>query len=581
MNPNPNSRLIERLLYFTAGILAPALQVQLSLALGFLLCLPVSYFYQAQNRSDLVVENPSLILIGLGLSLTCFLIGNFLHQTFNIRKQISLRRGAWIVLIAWFIACSISATVYLLAGFPDPGKVESLSLARRVVDSYYESVSGFGTAGTSILKSVEIFPKSLLLWRTLTQWIGGMGIAYLAITLLKKFSVSRSEIINSEIESPNQLEFQNEDEARSSGWRFLLVYGSFTLVACGLLYLSGSYFRVTPYTHWYDNFYDSINFALSAMATGGFAVYDSSAGLPVAGLAGNTLGGLQNPVSEWILGIFMLLGGTNFVLWFGVLFESKIKNLWKNTELKVYLGFITVLTLAIWFILAKNSYSPIWDDLRFAFFNVSTVLSTTGLVNQDFTKWPIEAQGLLFSGYLIGGCVGSTAGGLKFNRFLVMLKYSWVQTKNLIFGRNQSYFSIDGVTYNDRSAGIILINMILYFLIFMFGAIVLMLTSSTIHLVDGTTVATNLETAFTATIANLGGIGPAAFGGVAQAGPVGNYFAFSEISKIVMMGMIFIGRIGVLSILMLFITQRGQQKLYNSTATQEVESDSVLLQMEI
>ncbi len=563
-----NPHFLERLLYFMAGILSPALQVQLSLALCFLICLPVSYFYGAQNRPDLVQENPNLILIGLGLSLSCFLVGNFLHQTISIRKHINLQRGAWIVLVAWLIACSISATVYFLAGFPDPQNVESMTVFRRLVDSYYESVSGFGTAGTSILKSVEIFPKSLLLWRTLTQFIGGMGIAYLAITLLKHFAVSRAEIINSEVESPNQMEFESEEEARVSGWRFLVVYCSFSMVACGLLYISGIFFRATPYQNWYDNLYDSVNFALSALATGGFSVYDTGVGLP---LAGGGPGGLQNTFSEWILAVFMLLGGTNFVLWFGVLFEGKVQTLFKNLELKSYLSFIFILTVTIWGILAKNNFASTGDDLRYAFFNVVTVVSSTGLVNQDFTKWPIEAQGLLFSGYLVGGCVGSTAGGLKFERFLVMLKYAWIQTRNLIFGRNQTFFSIGGATYSDRSSGIILLNMILYFSIIMIGSIILLLTNTTIYLIDGSIVQTTLETALTASIANLGGIGPAAFGGVAQSGPVGNYFAFSEISKIVMMGLIFIGRIGVLSILMLFITQRGQYKLRSGTTLADVE----------
>lgn len=582
MNPNSYKSFVDKLLDFIAGILAPSLQVQITLFVGFLFCLPVSYFYKFQDRPDLVPENPNLILIGLGLSLSCYLIGNLIYQLFDINHHISLRRGAWIVFISWFIACSISAILYFLAGFPDPINVDSMSIGRRIVDSYYESVSGFGTAGTSILKSVEIFPKSLLLWRTLTQWIGSMGIAYLAITILKKFAVSRSEIINSEIETPNQIEFHSDEDARQSGWRFLIVYASFTMVAFALLYVSGAFFRYGPYLHWYDNFFDSLNFALSAVSTGGFAVYDSSVGLPASGLGSQIIGGLQNPVSEWILAVFMLLGGTSFILWYSALFEGKIKKLWQNLELKSYLGFVVIVTGILWLILEQNhTYLNIFENLRYAFFNVATIVSTTGLVNQDFTKWPIQAQGLLFSCYLVGGCVGSTAGGLKFNRFLVMFKYAYIQTKNLIFGKNQSNFALDGVLYNERSAGIILLNMILYFLIFMAGTVILLLSSSSITLPNGVTQNLNLEAAFTATIANLGGIGPAAFSSVVQAGPVGNYYAFSSLGKIAMMILIFIGRIGVLSILMLFITQRGQRQLYNSTPTKDLDSDRALLKIEM
>jgi trk system potassium uptake protein TrkH len=582
MNPKSSVNHVEKILGFIADILAPSLQVQISLFFGFLVCLPVSYFYQSQNRPDLVPENPNLIWIGLGLSLTCYLIGNLLYQLLDISKHISLRRGAWIVFVSWFFACSISAVLYFMAGFPDPINADSMSIGRRVVDSYYESVSGFGTAGTSILKSVEIFPKSLLLWRTLTQWIGSMGIAYLAITIIKKFSVSRSEIINSEVETPNQIEFHSDEDARQSGWRFLIVYGYFSMVAFALLYISGAYFRLESYSHWYDNFFDSLNFALSAVSTGGFAVYDSSVGLSTYGAGSQIIGGLQNPVSEWILAIFMLLGGTSFVLWYGALFERKLKKLWQNLELKSYLSFIIIVTGILWYILAQNhTYYDIFENLRYAFFSVVTIVSTTGLVNQDFTQWPIQAQGLLFSCYLVGGCVGSTAGGLKFNRFLVMFKYAYIQTRNLIFGKNQTNFTLDGVLYGERSAGIILLNMILYFLIFLAGTVILLLSSSSITLPNGMIQSLNLEAAFTATIANLGGIGPAAFSSVAQAGPVGNYYAFSSLGKIIMMVLIFIGRIGVLSILMLFITQRGQRQLYNSTPTTDLDSDRVLLQMEI
>jgi trk system potassium uptake protein len=545
----------------------PALQIQLSLVIGFGLSLLVSIFYYFLDDARYPAENPYLLLIGLLVSSVCFLLGEFGSKILNFKNHINLRRGAWIVVLAWLFACFISTLIYFLAGFPDPARVHEFSFTRRLIDAFYESLSGFATVGTSILPSVEVFPRGLLFWRTMTQGLGGMGIAFLVVTIWKGFTVNRSEIINSELGTPYQIRLETEKEVVQSGVKFLKVYLFLFLLLAFLLTISGFIFRKENYFSWYDNLYDALNFAISTISTGGFTVYDDSVGLQS--------GGLQNPISEWVIAFFMVFASLNFALWHEFIFKKKWKVFWKSTETKVFFGMITFFTLIIFSILNQQSfYNGTLETLRYSFFNVATILSTTGLANQNFTVWPIQAQGFLFACYLTGGCLGSTAGGLLIHRFLVLYRYTKTQIHNLIYGKNKTWISVDGIKYNDRSAAIVILSMILFYMTFLAGSVLLMMTSYNLVSVTGETSQITLETAFTASLANLGGIGPAAVAGTANAGPVGNYSAFSLAGKVLLGVLMFTGRIGVLSLLMLFITRRGQLRYSKQNVEEQVNFDA-------
>jgi trk system potassium uptake protein TrkH len=215
--------------------------------------------------------------------------------------------------------------------------------------------------------------------------------------------------------------------------------------------------------------------------------------------------------------------------------------------------------------------------LRYAFFNVTSIVSTTGLATSDFTKWPAGAEGLLFICYLVGGMVGSTAGGLKMVRFAVLYKYVVMKIKNLLYGRHKTRFEIDGVLYDEAQVGLIVVNIVLYYLIFLGGAVLIMLTSHHSKLIDGSNTTIDFTSAITASIANLGNIGPAVEIGNINAGPAGNYFAFSEISKIVMCILMMIGRVGVITVLTLFITNNGLSAVTQSIQEQRFDSDEPIL----
>lgn len=551
-----------------------ALQMQISLSIGFALCLAVSYFFLWVNNPVYPMERPDIIVVGLVTSLSCFIVGTLLMRPEH-NMQLSIREGAIIVILTWFIATGISTLVYVLAGFPIPDRVGDFPLLRRIVDAIFESVSGFTTAGGSILPSVEAFPRSLLLWRSTTHLLGGVGIAYLAVTLCSRFRARRAAIINAEAEGPNIMHFNSEEEARNAGFDFLKIYLLLTGIMISLLVIAGVYGRSAPYEHVYENIFDAVNHGFSTMGTGGFGVYDESVGLPIQTNKGVIIGGLENVTAEWIITVFMIIAGSNLSLWYILFFRTKHwKTVMRNTELRSYLAFIAIITTGIWWVLTSNNYySTGLMTFRYAIFNVATIISTTGLGNTNFHLWPAGALGLLFLVYFTGGMVGSTSGGLKFTRFNVLFTFIKIQLQNFLFGRHVTRFSIDGVQYDMKMASLIVVNIILYLMVFLAGAIAILIASPVGILPDGTVRPIDLLTGVTASIANLGNIGPTAALGSIDAGPTGNYFPFSIESKLIMCLLMLIGRVGVFTFMIPFVSAIGIREMSASRGSQVFDAD--------
>ncbi len=380
---------------FLRSILAPALQIQATLGIAFLITFLVSGYYSV-NPHGYPTEQPWIPLLFSFVAFSTGAIGWWLQKIDPPKTSISLRRGSWIVLFVWAIAVTITALYFTISGVPEPNS--TLSFAIKFLNSAYEALSGYTTTGASILPSVEVFPRSLLFFRTLTHWLGGMGIAYIGVTLWKNFTSSREAIINSESESPDVVTYQNNSEARESGLDFLKAYTVLSVILFLLLLTSGAIFRQIPYTNWSDNVFDSITHTFSVMGTGGFSNYNKSAGLPLSEGGQIIPGGLSNTVSEWIIAFFMLFAGMNFSLWYILIFTKKNwTKIRKNLELKAYLAFTFLSTAFIATILAKNHFYPTLEQtLRYSFFNVTTIISTTGLGNWDFVRWPSAAWGTIY-----------------------------------------------------------------------------------------------------------------------------------------------------------------------------------------
>lgn len=566
---------------FLSSILGPALMIQLAPALGFLLTALVSVFFYFANDPRYPHEIPAIPFMFTAINLALFGFGVYIQKKHPPYENISLRRGAWIVCWSWLIACSISSFYFMTYGFPIPARAEEFTFLRQFIDGFYETMSGYTTTGASILPSVEVFPRSLLFWRTLLHWLGGMGIAYMAATLWKNFKSSRQAIINSESEAHEIVYFDSQEEARASGFSFLRAYIVVTGIMFVLMVISGANFRTTPYEKWYENIYDSATHTFSTIGTGGFSTYDTSAGLPKEVKEDGTIiiGGLQNKVSEWILAFFMVFSGVNFSLWYILFFSKKKSPFWKNTEHQVYWAYILMCTAGIAYFLFKNGiYSSIEETLRYAFFNVATVVSTTGLGNWDFVLWPGGAVGLLFICYLIGSMVGSTGGGPKVIRFIISYKHIKRQMTRLIYGSDHGHFVVDGVEYGARRSALVMATVAIYYAIFFIGIILLLVFSEYGTLPDGTQGHLNFGTAAAASIAHLGNIGPGIFYGEGfNIGPAGNYYPFSDTGKVILIVLMYIGRVGVLAMIMLFLKSQGESVFSESVSTVKYDQDKPVL----
>lgn len=520
-----------------------ALHLQLSIFLGLLFSTIIGLIFIANNGFDFSRENLAPTFFGAIIAFVLFVIGHYLHKQIEHDEKIDFKLAVLIVINAWLIASFVSAIVFILAGYPNSPTGEVFGFFRTFTDSFFESMSGLTTTGSSILLEIESLPKSVLMWRTTTHWIGGMGIVYMTITVINNFKYSRFNLINAEVESPEATEFKDEFEARNSGFDFIKIYSLLTLIMFLLLIISGILFRETPYSNWFDNFFDALNHSLTTLGTGGFSHYSQSAGLYTVSESGQIIiGGLQNKVSEWIITIFMFMSGANFGIWYLVFYKRDFKSFFRNIEMRVYIALSLVTSLSIALVLLSAHYDnySVEQALRYSFFSVGSVISTTGLANVDFTLWPIAAVAILFVVYFIGGTVGSTAGGLKVKRFIAFFKNVRNEIRNFTDNNDQfKTVNVDTSKFNRRDMSLISINIAVYFLLFIGGGILILLFDSAF--VDFTS-------ALNASIANLGNIGPTDFYGAINDGPAGGYAGFGIASKWVMIFLMLFGRIGVLNI---------------------------------
>lgn len=525
------------------------------------------FFYQRQNDPRFAIEQPWIFGVWIALSLGAVVLW-YLIKPKELTYYLNLQRGVQIVILAWIIWACISAVVFVLAWFPDPINFSDYSLRQRFVDWIFESISGFTTAWGSILPSVEVFPRSILMWRSMTHFIGWMGIVYMTITILRSLWVNRSEVINAESEWPHIVRYDNDQEAISSGYNFFKVYFMLTCILIVLLTISGWLFRIIPYEKWYDIIFDAINYAFSTMGTGWFGTYDTSAWLWVVQNNIYIIKWLQNTVSEWIIAFFMIFAGMNFGLRYELFFQKNRKLFIRNKELQVFIWIIFVLTIGIvldWK-LDWTSFA-LFDLLRWAFFSVTSIISTTWLANYDFSLRPSSAIWLLLIAYFTWSCVWSTAWWVKILRLIVFVKYAWLQISNLVNDKPFHGINVDGVKYSVDASSIILLNIIIYFMLFLLWGVVLMEVNPIITLLDGTQIANNFTTSFGASIANLGNIWPTPTIDNINLGPSGNYAPLNSSAKLVLSILMLLGRVGVLSLLMLFMDYKAQQHIGHKIET--------------
>lgn len=298
-------------------------------------------------------------------------------------RSVSLREGIGTVFFAWILSAVLSGLPYLFIGALDP------------VSAFFESMSGLTTTGATSIPDLDIIPKSVLFWRSFTHWIGGIGIVVLFVAVLPQMAGNAVYLFNAEVSGFFSSRIM--PRIRSTAVALFYIYLLMTIILVGILAGLGM------------SEYDAVNHAFSAVATGGFSTYN------------NSVAHFQSPAIEFFLGVFMILGGGNFALYYHMT-QVGVKVLWHDVEFRSYIIILAVLTLLITLnIVWVNGFS-LREGLRHAFFQVASFGSTTGYISYDYDTWPAFSKLLLAVTYLVGGCAGSTAGGIKVSRFVVLIK---------------------------------------------------------------------------------------------------------------------------------------------------------------
>lgn len=413
-------------------------------------------------------------------------------------KNIFAREGFFIVAVTWFLISMLGALPFYLSG-----QIPSY------IDAFFETVSGFTTTGASILTDVESMSPSMLFWRSFTHWVGGMGVLVFAFAILSQNGARVSHILRAESPGPTYGKLVSKTKINSQilyGMYILLSVVEFALLVCGGMPA-----------------FDAMLNTFGTAGTGGFGIKNTS------------IGYYNNAYFDYVIGIFMVLFGINFNLYF-LLIRRKFSDAVRNEELRWYLGIIAFSTVTI----AANIlpiYKTIGESIRYAFFQVASIITTTGYATADFGQWPVYSQAVLVALMFVGGCVGSTGGGLKVMRILIMIKTAIKEIRYSLNPRTVSSVVIDEKPI-DRSVVTGVSSYLVTFSLLL--AVSVLLVS-----ISGRDFMTNV----TAVIACLNNIGP----GLGEVGPAGNFSSLSALSKVVLSFDMLAGRLEIFPLLAILI----------------------------
>lgn len=456
-------------------------------ALLMLLPLFVSIYYKENN---LYVYG---IVIGLIL-----LVGTIMTIPKPETKVIYAREGFVIVSLSWILMSFFGALPFVISG-----AIPSF------VDALFETVSGFTTTGASILSDIEALPKSILFWRSFTHWIGGMGVIVFVLAILPKREMQSMHILRAEVPGPTvgKLVSKTTVTARILYiiYTVLTIAEIISLLCCKM------------------PLFDSVTTAFATAGTGGFSVKNTN------------IAAYNNVGAEMVISLFMLLFGINFNLFYLFLIKQ-FKRVFKSEELWTYLGVIVISILLI----SYNIY-PLVENfgtaLRQAGFQVISIITTTGFVTADFAQWPMFSQMILFILMFIGACAGSTGGGLKVGRIIIMVKAAWRELRRAINPKRVKAIKLDNAIIEKD----VVITTSSYFVIYM----LIIGFSSLLISVDNF----DFTTTITAVVTCINNVGP----GFSSVGPIENFADLSDFSKIVLATNMLIGRLEIFPIMILFM----------------------------
>ncbi|MCK5711295.1 MAG: potassium transporter [Hyphomicrobiaceae bacterium] len=455
--------------------------------------LTVGFYYRDQ----------SLIALLLSMGITV-IAGLILYLIFRKAQAevISQREGMAIVAVGWAAVGLFGALPFYLGDG-----------CFTFVDAFFESVSGFTTTGSSILTNIEAVSKGILFWRSFIQWLGGMGIIVFTIAVLPLLGIGGMQLFKAEV--PGPVAERLTPRIRQTAKLLWAVYFLLTVLEAIALKFAGM------------SFFDAVCHSFATMLTGGFSTNNAS------------VGGYNSPAIEWIIIVFMFLAGANFSLHYLAL-TGRVKVYAKDEEFRFYVSIILACTVLIAAALFAVDYYPTrMEAVRQSTFQVVSIITTTGFGTADYLQWPPLSHALLLILMAIGGCAGSTGGGIKVMRVFILLRHAKYEMKKMLHPR-----AVYTLWFNDRALSpALLTNVLGFFLLFM-----LVYVSGVVILTMG---GRDLLTSVGATAATLGNIGP----GLGDVGPASNYSDLFDWEKWLLVMFMLIGRLEIFTVLVLFLPE--------------------------
>lgn len=444
----------------------------------------------------------------LWTALIALAVGAVLYRTFRTTEEMTYREGFAIVTFGWLAYAFFGGLPYLLA---------EVRGVQHFADAFFEAMSGFSTTGATVIRGLEHAPPSILFWRALTQWLGGMGMIVLSLAILPFLGVGGMQLF--EAESPGPTKDRLSPRIQDTAKVLWGVYVILTLAEVCLLWLGGM------------TVFESLCHALTTMATGGFSTRDAS----IAAFG---------TYAHVVTGLFMLLGGVNFSLHFYAL-RGQPGRYWQSEEFRFYLALIAASTVLITVVnvLASGLPGHALIKLRDAAFQTISLITTTGFVTADFETWPAMAQYTLVGLMFVGGCAASTGGGIKVVRILLLGKHAHLQISRLIHPREIRSLKLDHKPVSREVVQSVLGFFALFMGAFCLGS--LLMAGILPARADGSA---DLVTAGTAVVSALGNVGP----GLGTVGPIETYTHLPGAAKLVLAICMLVGRLEVFTVLVLF-----------------------------
>ncbi len=449
-----------------------------------LLSIPFSIYY---NESTWPIIKSSLITVGVGL-VVYGISGK------RSKKHVGKREAYMIVSLAWVVISLFGTLPYIFSG-----------AIPNFTDAFFETMSGFTTTGSSVLIDIEAVPKGILFWRSMTHWIGGMGIIVLTLAIMPLLGVGSSTLFAAE--SPGPTTDKLHPTITGTAKRLWLIYVILTGVETLLLWAGEM------------NFFDAICHSFATLATGGFSTKNDS----IAHFG---------PYVQYVITIFMFMAGVSFSLHY-FFSKRRFDKVFKNQEFKFYVGLILGATVLIFSILIYNMGDNFEELFRRTVFQVVSIITTTGFVSYNYLLWPTVAWFVLVLLMFTGGSAGSTGGGIKMIRLLLVFKIAGLHLKRMIHPRAFFTVKYNGKSVKEEVLFAIMGFLLFYFTIFGIGTFIM------------TALGLDFVTALGASISSIGNIGPA----IGNVGPEDNFAAIPQAGKWVLSMLMLLGRLELFTIL--------------------------------